>query len=172
MKKMVIGIMMVSLMTTYALGVSAAPPSQKQGPKKPGPGQKQFQAGPKQQQLRADAKYIINRTAKALADAQRIARKGRYRSGFARAMAHQQKARELYAGGNYREAIYFSLHARELTIEIIKRNKVKMWSEFAFDKREKYYNDGPRGKELDARLDKDRVGKDRDALRITIELNI
>lgn len=173
MKKTIISLAMASLMTVSAWGVSAAPSHQKQGPPKNyGLGFKQTHSGPGRSQFRSDAKYVIERTARVLNQAQRSAKRGRYHSGLGRAVSHQQRARELYAKRDYREAIYFSLRSRELAIEIIERNRGKVRPDFRMDKREQRYKGGPGGRNLDAKLDPKKMRKDKDALKITIELNL
>lgn len=171
MKKTPIVLALGFLLTTYAVGGWAAPQPQKQGGNNSGPGQKQMQSG-KEQQLKTDAKYIIDRTAKVLEETQRIAKKGRHYSGFGQAVAHQEKARELYRQGHYQDAIAFSLRARELSLGIIRGNKEKPRPEFEADQREKAYQNGPKGKDLDAKLDQKQMKKDKDAISIKIELNI
>lgn len=178
MKKIIVGLMVGTLITASSIGTLAAPG--KPGKPLPGPHPKpgfvQKQAPPqhhhKDWELKSDADYVIKRTATVMKDAQLMARRGQHYSGFALAAAHQQRARELYRSGSYREAISFSLRARDLAFQIISNNHGKVRPEYRMDHREEHYRGGPSGAELDARLDRHKLGKDRDMVHIKIEFNL
>ncbi|HYH02478.1 MAG TPA: hypothetical protein VEC37_05215 [Bacillota bacterium] len=181
MKKMMIGLMVGTLISTTSVGVLAAPGGHpKPGPGSRRPGYEQKHNVPryeesqdrKERELREDAGYILRRTAEVMEEAQQTARRGHRYSGFARAAAHQQKARELYKSGSYREAISFSLRARELAFEIIQNNNRKVRQEHRRDAREERYYDRSKGAELDARLEREKLGRDRDVIRLKIEFNL
>ena len=124
-------------------------------------------------ELRNDARNIIRRTASVLVDAQQSVRRGHRYSGLAKAIALQRVARERYIAGKYRDAIYSSLRARELAVQIIRANKGRVKSEYLFDEPERYYNqERPNASQVDRWLEPSKMGKDNDALRIVIELDI
>ena len=121
-------------------------------------------------QVQIDARYIICRSAMALTDVQSIPG---IKYGLAQAIAHQQKARELYMNHNYRDAIFHSLRARIIAFQIIEKHKEKLRPELFLEEMERHYNkDRPEDFELDGRLDRRRVGKDEEAVYIRIELDI
>lgn len=177
MKKTIVGLMVGTLITTSSIGVLAAPGGwKKPGPWPQKPGYEEHGAYHKHDwqdwKLKSDAGYVLERTSRVMRDAQMISRRGHRYSGFALAVAHQQRARELYANGSYREAIFFSLRARDLAFQIISNNHGKLGPEFRRDDREECYHDGPDGSELDARLDLHNVGRDKDAVHLSIEFHL
>lgn len=182
MKKMIIGLMVGSLLTTTVSGALAAPqghPRRGPEPKRPGYEQKRTPPAPpnahrdrEAQKLKADANYILRRTAQVLSEAQQIGRRSRHYSGIGLAVAHQQKARELYLKGSYREAIAFSLRSRDLAFQIIRTNKGKIRPDYQRDQREAGYYNHSEGVKLDARLEKSKISRDRDALHLKIEINL
>lgn len=180
MKKMLIGLIVGSLITTASAGALAAPGGYSKhgpGPHRPGYEQKQDphrydNHDQKDWELKSDAGYVLKRTAEVMAEAQQMGRRSHRYSGFALAAAHQQKARELYFSGSYREAIIFSLRARDLTFQIISDNQKKIRPEYRRDAREERYYDRSEGAQLDARLDRHKIGPDHDAVRIKMEFNL
>lgn len=122
---------------------------------------------------RDDSRYVTHRTAMLLMDAQRSADHRHYSSGLAQAIAHQQRAHELYMKGSYRDAIFFSLRARDLAIQIIQGNKEKPRREFFRDEREeRYYQKSPRHEDLDARLDRKNKWRDEDVVHMKFDFDI
>lgn len=123
-------------------------------------------------QEREDARYIINRTASVISRAQRAARIGHYYDGFARSIAHQHKARELFQARHHREAIFHSLRARRLAMQVIRGNR-ENWSGYAWDDREERYGHmAPNDRDLDVQVDWSKVGNDDAAVRIRFNLNV
>lgn len=121
---------------------------------------------------RDDARYVINRTASVIFRAQRAARIGHYYYGFARSIAHQNKARELFRAGRYREAIFHSLRARRLAMQVIRGNR-ENWSGYSRDDREERYgHQTPSDRDLDIRIDWSKVGKDEAVMNIQFHLNV
>ena len=121
---------------------------------------------------RDDARYVINRTATVIFRAQRSARTGHYYRGFARIIAHQNKARDLFRAGLYQEAIFHSLRARRLAMEVIRGNRDN-WSGYTRDDREdSYRRTAPRDNDLDLRIDWNKVGKDDAVVNIQFHLNV
>lgn len=68
------------------------------------------------------ARDVLRETNDVLEQAQRAARRGKYRNGLGLAFAHQQEARDLYYKGRYERAISHSLRARDIASDIIKVN--------------------------------------------------
>lgn len=123
-------------------------------------------------QERDDARYVINRTASVISRAQRNARMNHYYAGFARAIAHQNKARELFQNRRYQEAIFHSLRARKLAMQVIRGNR-EHWSGYSRnDREERYIRMAPSDHDLDIRVDWQKVGNDDAAVRIQFNLNV
>jgi hypothetical protein len=182
-KKWRIGLIVVVLVMCSSWNIHAAPGhSPGDGGNSPGIGERQDgpQGGPQgapgehqRQQQRNDARYIIHRTATVIFEAQRAVERGHQFLGMARAIAAQQRARDLYLKGNYRDSIFHSLRARKLAIQIIRGNRGKIRPEFFPDKLEsRYEHEGPGDDQLDRQMDQRRMGRDDDAARIRIELDI
>ena len=117
-----------------------------------------------------DARYIIRRTADVIFVAQRSTGRRHYYKGMSKAIAHQQKAQRLYRSGAYQEAIFHSLRARKIAIEIIQRNREK-WNGSWDTREEKYRRISPRDADLDVKLDLIKIG-DQEAVRISIDLDL
>src|SRR4051794_36310171 len=111
MKKILIGLMLIVLIMGCSLSIYAAPGRFHGGHRK-------SYERPDHRE-REDGGYIIHRTSMIVFTAQRAGENGHHYEGFAQVIAHQQRARELYMQGSYREAIYHSLRAREFAIRII-----------------------------------------------------
>jgi hypothetical protein len=121
---------------------------------------------------REDARYIINRTASVILRAQRTARINRYYAGFARAVAHQNKARELFLARRYREAIFHSLQARRLAMLVIRGNR-ENWPGYSRDEREeRYVRMAPSDRDLDIQVDWSKVGNDDAVVHIQFNFNV
>jgi hypothetical protein len=166
MKKWSIGLILVALVFTFSFSVYAKPG--KFNDEKIG----KFHNGP-HQQIREDARYIIHRSAMVLFAARRAAERGHRYFGLARAFAHQQKARELYEDGSYREAIFHSLRARDLAFQIIRENREKPGREFFRDDLEdRYTREAPRDNELDLRINLHNIGSDDEAVRFNFDIDI
>lgn len=117
-----------------------------------------------------DARYIIHRTADVIYVAQRSTSRRHYYKGMSKAIAHQQKAQRLYRAGAYQEAIFHSLRARRIAIEIIQGNREK-WNGSWDTREDKYRKIAPRDADLDVRLDLIKIG-DKEAVRISIDLDL
>ena len=165
MKKWFVGFMLVALIVTCSVSIYAAPGKFHEGPGK-------SHAVP-DHQIRGDAQYVIHRTATVFLDAQRAVDHRHYSFGLARAVAYQQKARELYLAGSYQDAIFFSLRARDLAFQIIEGNREKPRREFYRDEmEERYRHSSPRDEELDLKIDKKKVAKDDEVVRLHFDLDI
>lgn len=117
-----------------------------------------------------DARYIIRRTADVIYVAQRSTGRRHYYKGMSKAVAHQQKAQRLYRAGAYQEAIFHSLRARRIAIEIIQGNREK-WNGSWDTREDKYRKIAPRDADLDVKLDLIKIG-DKEAVRISIDLDL
>lgn len=173
MKKWFVWCLFVALISACSLVAYAGPGKNDYGKNNHGG----FKQGPNQhdkdnnRQLQADSRSVIQRTATILIDAQRIAERRHYKSGFAQAVAHQQMARDLYTHGSYQDAIFHSLRAREIAIQIIQRNKGSIKQEYSRDQMEEgYFHKAPPAQDLDRTIIK--IQKDDDALHINIDFNI
>jgi hypothetical protein len=121
---------------------------------------------------RDDARYVINRTASVILRAQRISRAKHYYFGFARSVAHQNKARELFKAGFYRDAIFHSLRARTLAMNVIRGNQDN-WSGYSRDDREERYSRAcPSDRDLDVKIDWTKTGKDDAVVHIQFNFNL
>ncbi len=181
MKKLTIGFLLVMLVATCSLSIYAErdrhrPGGYGPGPGGPGPGG----PGPgpgmnSSRQLRDDARYTIHRTAQVVAEAQRIAKRHRSynRFGLGLAVAHQERATDLYRQGDYQFAIYHSLRARRLAFSVFDNNRYRWGFEYQEDRREDYYGRRrPSDDDLDRRLDRRRVRRDDDVIRILIKFDL
>ncbi len=123
----------------------------------------------RREKVKDDARYIIHRTADVIYVAQRSANHRQYYKGLGQAVAHQQKARRLYLSGFYQDAIFHSLRARKIALEVIHGNKER-WTG-SWDAREDwYFRYSPRDNDLDVKLNFT-IG-DKDAVRISIDLDL
>ena len=125
--------------------------------------------------FRNDSRYVLHRTADVINEAQRAAMRGHKNFGLARAIFTQQHARDLYMNGDFQNAIFFSLRARNLAFDIIRANHVIVRPEFFPDRLEsKYDHQRPGDHDLDRQIDRDKghMGRDDDAVRIKIEFNL
>lgn len=121
---------------------------------------------------RDDARYVINRTASVISRAQRSTKIGHFYNGIARSIAHQNKARELYRAGRYRDAIFHSLRARKLAMNVIRGNRDN-WAGYSRDEREeRYARMSPKDKDLDVLIDWSKVGKDNTVVHIQFNLSV
>jgi hypothetical protein len=165
MKKWFVGIMVAALIVTCSVSIYAAPGKFHEGPGK-------FRNAP-EHQIRGDAGYIIHRTATVFFDTQRAVEHGHRNFGYARAIAYQQKARELYLAGAYQDAIFFSLRARDLAFQVIEGNRERPRREFYRDEmEERYRHDSPRDEELELRIDHRKVVRDDDVVRLHFDFDI
>jgi hypothetical protein len=165
LKKLIIGCMLTCLMIFGSLSIYAAP-----GKFYGGYGKSHEKIDDHE---REDGRYIVHRTAMVVFAAQRSAEQGHHFLGFTQVIAHQQRAQELYMQGSYREAIFHSLRARELAIQIIGENHGRCEREFFRDEREEnYYHSAPRDNELDMKLDMKKMGKDDEVAHIRFYLDI
>ena len=176
MKKLLIGLTVVVFVMCSALSVFANP-SKFGGPNNhPGPGDRRNGFGERRNDdLRNDSRYILHRTADVISEAQRSAERGHKSFGLARAVFTQQRARDLYMKGNYQDAIFFSMRARNLAFDVIRANRERIRPEFFPDRLEsRYDHQGPSDNDLDRQMDSDRgrMGRDDDAIHIKIEFNL
>jgi hypothetical protein len=169
LKKWLVGLLVLVLLASCAYSVYAAPRfgHERDRDRGHGPG-----PGP-QNQIRDDARFIIHRTAAVIDDAQQAAERRHRFMGLAQAIGNQQEARRLYMNGNYRDAIFHSLRARDIALQIIRDNGRRARPEYFRDNmEERYAHDSPRGDDLDRRLDRQKMGKDDDAIHIRINLDL
>jgi hypothetical protein len=176
MKKGSICLIAVILIMSFALSVYAAPGRfHKNGPpgrddRRGGPG---GYDGPRSQYMQEDARYIIQRTATVLIDAQRAVMRGHRSFGLSLAIATQSRARDLYFQRDYRDAIFHSLRARDIAFRIIRDNRGRVKPEYFPDRiEERYAHDRPRDEDLDRENERRRRGSDDDAIHLTIQFNI
>lgn len=124
----------------------------------------------RREQERNDARYIIHRTANVIYVAQRSTGRRNYYKGLAQAIAHQQKARQLFMAGSYQSAIHHSLRARRIAISVIEGNRER-WSNPWDAREEKYRRNSPRDRDLDVKLNLIKIG-DKEAIKISIDLDL
>jgi hypothetical protein len=166
MRKLLVGLMLAAVLVTYSVSIYA-----RHGKFDGGPGR--FNGRPAWSGERNDARYIIHRTAAAIFAAQEAAARGRNYFGLRQAIAHQQRASNLYWDGFYRKAIYHSLRARDLAFQVIAENRQKPRREYYHDQLEdRYAYSAPRDKELDINIDTVKVGKDEALVRLHFGLDI
>jgi hypothetical protein len=160
MRKWLIGMMVVVLAVAFSVGIDAKY-NRFRGDQGYGYGR------PARLQEREDARYIIHRTAETIFGAQQAAERGRHYNGLRQSIAHQQRARELYQNGLYREAIYHSLRARDIAFQVITLNRERPHREYYRDDMEnRYVRSAPRNKDLDIRIDSVKVGKEAALVRL------
>jgi hypothetical protein len=177
MQKRLIPWLLATSLAAGSLGVWAAPAQRPLGsgpPHSRPPAQAApARPAPKNDRLEADARRVIQRTALVLTQAQQAAGRGRRYQGLARAIAHQQLARQLFGRGAYRDAINHSLRARDLAFGILRENAGKIRADLRWNEAEQgYAKERPADAELDRGLEPSQMGPDRDAVHIRIELNI
>lgn len=125
-----------------------------------------------QKRLEEDARIIIHRTAIVLRDAQRAAYRRHYSVGLGKAVAHQNKARDLFREGKYRDAIYHSLHARDLAFHVIQGNRERCRPGYNWNDAEaKYRHDAPRDKDLDLRI-KWNIHNDKEIIHLDLNFDL
>jgi len=170
MKKWVIGFMLLTFALTASIGTYARHnrfgdgPGRYYGPPAP----------PEPPAKRRDAAYIIHRTAITISDAQRAADHGRQYEGLGMAIAHQRRARDLYWRGDYREAIYHSLRARDFAFHVMAINRERPHREYHFDNMEdRYARNAPDDNKMDIGIDAVKLfGKDGARVRLHLGLDI
>ena len=123
------------------------------------------------QSSRMDARRVLQRTAQYLMEAQRVARnRGNYYQGLGKALAHQNRAKQLYEQGWYDRAIVHSISARKIAIDILRQNRARFDEHNAFNdynrRFERDYNDN----DLDAEIYFNMID-DNEALQIYIDLD-
>jgi hypothetical protein len=175
MKKILLGVTVAALILTNSWSVLAAGKFDKRpGGFKKAPGPAYHRQAPREQSReRQDANYIIRRTAPVILSAQRAVRYRHRYEGLSKAVAHQEIARDRYRQGRYKEAIYHSLRARDIAFSIIAANRRKVDSGYRYDNREDYYvKKAPSRNTLDIQIDSGKYGRDQDAVRFKINLNL
>ncbi|NLY76183.1 MAG: hypothetical protein GX075_12945 [Firmicutes bacterium] len=102
---------------------------------------------------KAEAASVINRSAAIIRTAQRFAVEGEKYHGLGLSLGHQLYARQLYFEGDYPNAGFHSLRARELAGRVISLNKSSIINEALFNRNEeRLIRSSPSGTELDRRL--------------------
>lgn len=125
------------------------------------------------QHERNDAAYILQRTTKVIYAAKAAAMHRHHYFGMAKAVAHQQKARELYWKRLYREAIFHSLRARKMAFDILEANRERPRREYYRNNMEERYGHvSPRENDLDMRIDLQKVGDDYKVTRFELNLDL
>ncbi len=163
---------MIALLLALGLLLTGVLPALAKG----GPGGPGRHGGPGWRQddrLRDDAREVLQRTSRVLRAAQDAAsRSRRYdRRGLGQAFGQQRYAQDEYRKRDYRDAIYHSLRARELAMEILRRNRGRMDRGWDFDDRERRYRrDAPSDRDLDTKIRGFIIGDD-DATHFSIEFN-
>jgi len=172
MKKWFIGVTIAVLMVTCSFSINAAPGG---GHDNYNGGHDKYYGGPNKHgyQERDDSYYVIHRSADILQDAQRYADRGHRFGNLSLAFAHQQRAREFYMHGSYRDAIFHSLRARDLAFDIIRANHGKIRQEYYWDGREDHWgHDSPRYQDLDVRIDRSKIGRDSDVVHMHFDFDV
>lgn len=172
MKKLIVGVLLAGLVLAFSLGALAKPGHFKgESGKWKGESEKHQQG--QWNKERNDAQYIIHRTAGAVGAAQRAAERGHRYSGLGRAIAHQQLAWDLYGQGEYRAAIYHSLLARRISVEIINANRFRVDPEFSCEAVELgYVHTAPKDNQLELQISSTKIGKDNDMVHFSLHLDI
>jgi hypothetical protein len=187
MKKWLIGLLLVALVVSCSFSISTAygdiarkdnwrcddrhDRRDRRGDDRHGDGPRDFHE--RYDQIREDAKHVINRTTTVIFDAKQAVMRGHRSFGLARAFAAQSRARELYMHQQYREAIFHSLRARDIALSIIRNNRRRVKLEFFPDGIEqRYVRERPRDEELDREYDRRNIGSDDNAINLNIEFNI
>ena len=177
MRKWLIGTTMLALLSTCTFGPFVALGNNNNNHNnhdryKQGPEHKYNNPGPKNRSQQ-EAQSVLRRTATVLQDAQQAANRRHYSSGLGRAVAHQRYARELYWNGNYQDAIFHSLRARRMAIQVIEGNRESVRWGFTWDNTEQgYYHQSPRDEELDRRIHQGRDYHDNDVLHIFLDIDL
>jgi hypothetical protein len=175
LKKWLVGLIVLVLLASCSYSIYAAPSfgHNRDRDREHGPGPGPGPVPAPQNKIRDDARYIIHRTAAVIDDAQQAAERRHRYMGLAQAVGNQQQARRLYMNGNYRDAIFHSLRARDIALQIIRDNGRRPRPDYFRDNmEERYAHDSPRGDDLDRRLDRQKMGKDDDAIHIRINLDL
>jgi hypothetical protein len=174
MRKWLVGLILVALLVTFSVSIYAKHDKFGDGPRKYyGESDRYQEQHNDRYQERKDARFIIHRTANTIFAAQQAAARGRNYFGLRRAIAHQQRARDLYVRGYYRDAIFHSLRARDLAFQVISENREKPSREYCYDPMEnRYVQSAPRNNELDISIDTVKVGKDDALVRLHFGLDI
>jgi hypothetical protein len=116
---------------------------------------------------------MIPRTAPVILSAQRATGHRHRYQGLSRAIAHQETARDCYRERRYKDAIYHSLRAREIAFGIIEANHRRVERGYRYDDRENYYvKSAPSRNTLDVQIDSGKYGRDQDAVKFKINLNL
>ncbi|HBF38596.1 MAG TPA: hypothetical protein DDW50_14915 [Firmicutes bacterium] len=166
MRKWVVGLIVLTFLVTGSIGIYAKHSRYEEGPGR-------YYGPPSRFQERNDAGYIIHRTANTIFSAQLAADHGRRYDGLGLAIAHQQRARDLYWRGEYREAIYHSLRARDFAFQVMTNNRERPHREYYFDDMEdRYVQSAPENNQLDVRVDTVKVGKGDSLVHLHFGLDI
>lgn len=102
---------------------------------------------------KGEAVSVINRSAAIIRTAQRFAAEGGKYNGLGLSLGHQLYAKQLYHQGDYSNAGFHSLRARELAARVISLNKSSLINEALYNRNEeRLVRSSPSGQELDRRL--------------------
>jgi hypothetical protein len=173
-KKLLMGVTVATLILANSLSVlGAVRMDRRPGGFHKGPEPRYHRPDPRERREREDANYVIRRTAQVILAAQRAAEYRHRYQGLSQAVAHQETARDRYREGRYRDAIYHSLRARDISFGIIEANRRRVDHGYRYDDRENYYvKSAPPRNTLDVQIDSGKYGKDQDAVRFKINLNL
>lgn len=161
---------------TNSLKSKPAPrkPAPKPAPRRPAPAPRRGHYKPdfhNRERMRQDSRAVLNRTATVIREAQLAARKNGYAHGLSKAFAHQDYARKLHMRGEYREAIFHSMRARNIAYDIIEKNRFSRRPEHDWDDVDYGYMPyAPKDNELDVKIKSDK--SDNDYIYISIKLDL
>lgn len=131
--------------------------------------------GNTQQLSKGEVVSVINRSAAIIRTAQRFAAEGEKYDGLGLSLGHQLYARQLYGEGDYPNAGFHSLRARELAARVIALNKSSIINEALYNRNEeRLIRNSPSGQELDRRLRGARVNvpSDQGAVHADVDLEV
>lgn len=127
------------------------------------------------QPSKGEAVSVINRSAAIIRTAQRFAVEGQKYNGLGLSLGHQLYARQLYGQGDYTNAGFHSLRARELAARVIALNKSSLINEALYNRNEeRLVRSSPSGQELDRKLRGARVTvpDDQEAAHADVDLEV
>ena len=121
--------------------------------------------------IETDAFNIVNRSAKIISDAQKAAQRLQWYNGLGLALTEQREARKSYENGAYQDAIFYSLRARALAINLIKATQTYISQEDqTLDPVENAYAaKSPAAKDIDDKFKKKLLSRDKDAVTLRVD---
>ena len=121
---------------------------------------------------RDDAREVLRRTNVVIREAQRVARNHHNRAGLGKAIGQQRYAIRVYQQHQYQDAVYHSLRARRLAIQVIRSCHGRMPHETEYTWAERRYrSDSPDDDDLDLRI-RGVIVDDDSAVSVWIEFNL